>query len=320
MSQARFSQQLLTFPAAVLRGGARRSCAPTRALVLFYLLAMAGCRLGRCDGPVSESLITSRQLSQEGIGALERGDAKQAESLLAKAIKTCPADCEARRRYADLLSQTGRKHDAVLQLTEALKHAPEDEASWVKLAELYLKLGEVDRARRSATQALQLNSRSVPALMAQARAKRKAGEGREALADFHRALSFEPENRDLLSEIAETYRQLGEPQRALANLQALADTYPPGDEPQLVLYHQGTALLSLGRHAEAVSVLTAARDRAPPSAELLFRLAEAQLRLGQTFEARDALAQALAIEPNHASSRALLDRLDVAQQPGTVRR
>jgi len=283
-------------------------------------MAVAGCRCGKSDGPVSQSLINSRQLSQQGQSALDQGDTKAAESLLAKAIRTCPTDCEARRRYADVLSKTGRKRDAVVQLTEALKATPDDEASWVKLAELYLATNELDRARKSAEQALDLNSRSVGALVTLGRAKRQAGETREALADFHRALVIDPQNRDLLGEISDTYRRLGEPQRALANLQALGDTYTPGDEPQQLLHQQGLALLALGRYNEAVEALETARDRAPPSSELLFNLAEAQLRMGQSSEARQMLAQALEIEPAHPASLALMERLNVAQQPAGLRR
>lgn len=284
------------------------------------MIGIGGCRWCRREGPVPQAVLNCRQLSQEGVTALERGQTQEAETLLTKAITTCPTDCEARRNYADLLHKTGRRHEAVLQLTEALKSTPEDEASWVKLADLYLGLDELDRAKQSAEQALQLNPRSVSALLVQARVKRKQNHGREALADFHRALNLDPENRDVLWEIADTYRQIGEPQRELANLQALADTFTPGEEPQRVLHQQGLALSALGRHAEAVSVLTLARERGAASPELLFHLAEAQLRTGQTLEARQALAQALSLEPNHASSRTLLERLELAQQPGAFRR
>jgi tetratricopeptide (TPR) repeat protein len=310
----------LTCSLRLLAGRRGLACAGVWLTALGALVGLSGCRWCRREGPVPQSVLNCRQLSQEGVTALERGQTQEAETLLAKAITTCPTDCEARRNYADLLHKTGRRQEAVLQLTEALKSTPEDEASWVKLADLYLSLDELDRAQQTATQALQLNPRSVSALTVQARVKRKRNESREALSDFHRALNLDPENRELLWEIADTYRQIGEPQRELANLQALADTFTPGEEPQRVLHHQGLALSSLGRHAEAVSALTLAKERAPASPELLFHLAEAELRVGHTLEARQALAQALTMEPNHTSSRTLLDRLEIAQQPGAFRR
>lgn len=288
--------------------------------VMLGTVCLSGCRWGKREGPVPQALLASRQLSQEGVAALEKGDAQGAATLLSRAIKTCPADCEARRHYADVLSQMGRKPEAIAQLTEALNHEPDDDAAWVKLAELQMAQGDIERARFTAAHALTINGENVGAWIVQARARRRQGELRESLADFHRALHLDAENRELLWEISETYRQLGEPQRALANLQKLSDTYNAGDEPQQLLYQEGLTLLALGRHAESVESLTKARDRAPPSPDLLFHLAEAQLRVGQSFDAKAALGQALALDPQHASSRALIDRLETARSVDSTRR
>ena len=41
----------------------------------------SGCRLPGTKGPVPRSLATSRQLCQEGVAAIERGQWEQAEQL-----------------------------------------------------------------------------------------------------------------------------------------------------------------------------------------------------------------------------------------------
>jgi Flp pilus assembly protein TadD len=113
---------------------------------------------------------------------------------------------------------------------------------------------------------------------------------------------------------------LGQPERALVNLQTLSDTYPTGEEPQQVFFLEGLALAALGRHSDAVVSFTAARDRGQPSPEILFRLAEAELRAGHENEARQSLHQALALDPAHSPSRGLLSKLDIAASGQANRR
>ncbi len=91
-------------PRAILPS-APRSCAA--ALAMVTMLA-GGCRIPGLGGPVSDSLANSRQLSQQGIAALDRGQQSEAERLLAKAVAACPTNAEARRDYAESLWQRGR--------------------------------------------------------------------------------------------------------------------------------------------------------------------------------------------------------------------
>ena len=86
----------------------------TAGLLLAVLLS--GCRLPGRGGPVSRSVATCRQLSQQGIAALERGQPRQAEALLAKAVDTCSDDPEARRHYGEALWRSGARSEAVAQL------------------------------------------------------------------------------------------------------------------------------------------------------------------------------------------------------------
>ncbi len=289
-------------------------------LLLTSLLSSIGCRWPGNDGPVPRSLLQCRQLSQQGLVAMERGDLQNADALLAKAVATCPIDTEARRRYAEALYKQGHRREALAQLTKAIEQSPDDHAAWVRRAEIELALNNLTAAHDSAQRALQLNPRSASAWLIEGCYARQNGDLRGALAHYHRALSYEPNQRELLLELAQTYQQVGEPQRALANLQTLVDSYPPGEEPQQIMYYQGIALLALQRNNEAVDVLSNARDRAPPTPELLYQLAEAQLRIGHAAQAREVIGQALSIEPGHLASRSLLQKLDVAELPQPLRR
>jgi len=258
-------------------------------------------------------------MSQQGINAMERGDWKRAESLLVRALQTCPSDVEARRNYAEVLWHRGAQADAVAQVEEARRVATDDTGLAVRAGEMYLALGKMGRARQAAEQALDLDPKCAPAWALRGNVLERSGDYRQALADYQRSLGYAPGSPEVLLRLAEAYRQVGVPSRALATLQSLIDTYPPGEEPQNLLYLQGLALIALQRYNDAVESLTLANQRGPHSAELQYQLAQAHLLAGRPADAQAALQQALALEPAHQPSLALVERMR-AGQPATATR
>jgi len=283
-------------------------------LVLVFILALAGCRLPAAQGPVSRSLATSRQLSQQGVTALDAGDWSTAEHLFSESVETCDSNADAHRHYAETLWHRGKRSEAIAQLNEAIRLSPDDETLLVRAAELRLATGDTSGAQEDVRLAIDLNPRSPAAWMLAGRIEAAGSRLRPALAAFHRALSFAPESREALLELAECYRQLGEPERALVNLQTLADTYPPGEEPRQVVYLEGLALAALGRQHDAVDALAQAAARGTPDAGLLWHLAEAESRAGLNEQAWRDVQRALAVDPQHRASRQLAAQLSVARQ------
>ena len=285
--------------------------------VLTGLLMLSGCQLVGREGPVPKSVASCRQMSQRGISAMDHGQWDNAEALLAQAVKTCPADAEARRNYAETLWHRGALAEAVAQLEEAIRISGEDAALQVRVGEMNLAMGRVAEALRRADQAIDLSPQSATAWALRGRANAAAGQLELALVDYQRALGIQHDNAKVLLETAELYRRLDRPQRALSTLECLVDTYPAGEEPPQVLYLQGLALVALNRYPDAVESYQAAAERPNPTPELLFRLSEAQMLAGRTTDAQRTLERALAQDPNYAPSRALAQRLDLAQR--TVR-
>jgi tetratricopeptide (TPR) repeat protein len=281
-----------------------------------FSVACAGCRTLGSSEPVSKSVALGRQLTQQGINAMERGDWKGAESLLERAVSTSAKDAQARRCYGEALWHRGAQALALTQFEEARKLAPADPMLTVRAGEIYLALGKTDDARRLVDEALRLDPKFAPAWALRGRVATAAGAHRLALADYQRSLGYAPDNYDVSILVAESYRQLNEPDRALVALQALADRYSPGDEPQQVLHLEGLALVALRRYDDAARMLARAAQRENPSADLLCHLAEAELMAGRAANAQYALQQALALDPRHAGSRALATRLATA--PGAV--
>lgn len=290
-------------------------------LVLASLMgvALAGCRIPGYEGPVSQSLATSRQYSIRGVAALERGQRQDAEQWLSKAVKACPADPEARRNFAEALWQRDAKKEAVAQLKESLRLSGEDATLRVRLAEMYLVMGQTDLAMQNADLAISANTKLASAWAIRGQVRRVVGDFPQAMADSQRALGYAPEDRRILADVAELYLALGQPQAALQTAQNLAESYSPGEEPQRVMHLLGLACLAAGRHEDAIENLTAAANREKPNVEILYRLAEAEVLAGHPARAADAAQEALRLEPTHAASRELLGRIDLAQQPGTTR-
>ncbi len=286
----------------------------TRSTLVALLAVSAGCRLPGTDGPVPRSLAASRQLSQQGVAAIEQRQWDRAEDLLSRAVNTCPSNSDARRAYSEALWNRGHREEALAQLQEATRLDPRDATLRVRMAEMHLALGRIDRAMKSAQEAIDLDSRLPSAWAVRARIHRAAGDLAQALADFHRALGHQPDDRAIQWELAELYRELDQPQRALIVLQALAESYSPGEEPQSVLYAQGLALLELGRAEDAAQTLSAAAGRGISNPEVLYQLAEAQWQAGRGALALDAAQRSLDLDPEYTPSRRLVDRIRLAQQ------
>ncbi len=246
---------------------------------------------------------------------MERGQQQQAETLLAKAVKVCPSDPEARRNYAETLWLHGSQTEAIAQMEEVTRNGCEDATFWTRLAEMYLAAGRADAAELSVQQALDLDPKLASAWAVRGRAMLASGQPRQALADYLRALGYAPGDSKILLEVAELYRQLDQPERALQTLQVLADSYAPGEEPQQVLYLTGLAYTALGRPGDAVDSFSAALIRDKPTPEILYRLGEAELLAGHQDEALNVVQQALAIDPQHQPSRDLLNRIELARRP-----
>ena len=183
--------------------------------------------------------------------ALEGGDAKKAEALLQKALKSDPALGEAHRLLADIAAQGQRADEAMERADAAVKLDPSSD-SYAKRAFLAQRFGYMEAALRDVSIAAALGP---SASLFQWRARQFLGMRHYdlALRDITAALAVEPDNADLFDL------------RAHVNL-------------------------VLARLDEAQTDLERALKALPKHVNLHLRLAQLLALRGQFKEARDSLA------------------------------
>lgn len=296
-------------PLALSHGG--------RGLVVGLLFVAAGgcATFGR---KASDGVVEARQFSLQGIEAMQRGNLEQAESQFSRAVATCPTDERAHSQLAETLWQRGSMDEAIRHMEQAAELSGGDAGVLVRLGEMYLSRGDLVRAAEQADQAIRVNRSLASAWALRGQTLRRQGQRVDALAAFHRALSYQKHYPEVQLAAAEIYRELSRPQRTLCTLEALADQYSPGQEPQQVLFLEGLALKALGRNHDAVERLAAASKRGRATPELLYHLAEARMRTGDPTNARLAVDQALALAPQHGPSLRLRSQLETGKQSASA--
>ncbi len=154
------------------------------------LLVCCGCALVGHERPVPKQLAQSRQASQRGISALDRGDWDKGEALLAEAIQLCPLDPEPHRHYAEALWHRGAKEQALAEMQEAARLSGDNPALAVRTGEMCLDMGRIADCDRLADQAVVLDPRMGAAWALRGEVALNEGRLDDALADLHRRSAF----------------------------------------------------------------------------------------------------------------------------------
>jgi len=264
---------------------------------------------------VSDQIATCRNLSREGISAMEQGDWQRAGGLLDEAVATNPTDVDARRQLAEVLWKNGERNNARVHMEAAVRLEPQHAPTIVRAGEMLLETGTINLALARAQAAIALDSTLADAWALRGRVYRQQGQRDRALADLQQSLRYGPQSQEVLLEVAQLQYALGRPQRSLTTLHHLMDVFAPGEETQTALWLEGLAYRALERHQDAVESLHAASLRGQPQPDLLCELAKAEFASGRPEAASNAVQQALALDAGHQDSRLLLAQLNEAAAP-----
>jgi predicted Zn-dependent protease len=280
-------------------------------LLALFLSTTCGCAIFGRRGQSTEQIAVARELSRQGVAALETGQPQQAEDLLKKSLAASSNDASTHRYMAEALWRRGAGGEAITQINEAIRLDPSNAELAVRAGEMFIAAGRGDAAVMQAERAIHLDSRLAGAWALRGRCFVQLNKPDRGLADLQRAIDLAPDRSDLLLEVARIYRQRGQSARSLTAIYRLLDSYPSGEEPQQVLVMQGLTLMDLGRARQATDVLLAAAKRGPPDADVYFYLAQSYSAAGNLQEATAAAQQALAISAGHEGSRQLLSQLAI---------
>jgi Flp pilus assembly protein TadD len=284
-------------------------------LLLAAFVPLTGCA-GLSRRVQTDDVVFARQIAQRGMDAGDVGNWQRAEEYFAKAVEVCPVDERVQARYAEALWRRGAQDEALHHMQEAVRLSGGDPELAVRYGEMQLDVGDLEQAGQLADRVIQAGRQHAGAYRLRGAVLERQGQWQEALADYHRTLTIEPNYPDVQMAIATVYLQLGRPQRALSTLQALATSYPSGEEPGDMLYFEGLACGALGRHAQALTHLQMAAERGYETPDLHFNLAQAHHALGDHAAAALALQRTLAADPAHAE--ALRFAASMHQPPDTT--
>jgi tetratricopeptide (TPR) repeat protein len=279
-----------------------------------------GCATFGRRGAAQEKIAAGRELSRQGVAAMEVGNWQQAEALLQQAVEASPEEADTHRHLAEALWHRGAADAAMKHMGQALRLEPNDATLLVRAGEMSLAMADHNTALSRAERAIQLDAKLADGWALRGRVFGRLGQSDRAMADLQRALEISPQDPEALLDVALMYRQRGEAARALTTLHYLLDTYAPGEEPQLALQLEGLTLMELGRAQQASESFQLAARRGPPNADVLYHLAQAQSRAGRYAEANAAARQALAIDASHQASRQLLIQLAANNPPIELQR
>jgi tetratricopeptide (TPR) repeat protein len=265
--------------------------------------------------------VAARELSRQGVSAIESGKWQEAEDLLKKSLEASPADAATRSSLAEAFWHRGARQEALTEMEQAIELDKENAILAARAGEMSLAFGDTAEAFARAERAIRCDPKLASAWALRGRCFLKMHQTDKALLDLQHALDFGPNDADVLYDVAAIYRQRGLSARSLTTVHHLLDTYSPGEEPQNALTLEGLALLDLGRPQQAAESLAMAARRGSPDAELLYHLAQAYSASGQYAQAATTAQEALALNGSHEPSRQLL--VDLAAHSGpdeTIRR
>ena len=265
----------------------------------------------------------SRNLWQEGIMLLERGENQAAETTLAQAVRLNEKDAEIRRTYAESLWHVGKKQEAVEHLSEALLlTAKQDTKILLSLTEKCYELGHYETSLDCAEKAIDSADAKwgsteenrlliSKAWVIRARIHRQNGRTELALNDYHKAISLCPKDQGLLSELATLQAGMGQPERALATWHSVSRMWPLDQEPQHVVFGRGDAYMAMQQYHLACDQFESANRRWPEDVNTYCRLAEAQLACGRVNDAAMIAQRAVEIAPENRTCIAMYEQVRV---------
>jgi len=262
-------------------------------LLTFYLLGSTGTALANSKPEAVYHMVMARLLADEGRG-------REATESFVAAIELSPEDPYIRLEYSRFLVRQRLLRKAAQQVSTAYQLAPNEPDVLRAYAETQLKMaGQDPAALGAARQALeklrQIDPSDVESMVSLGQIYLSEQSPDKAANVFQEILDQTSGNRMVYRLLVDALARSGQTDRALVVLAEALELDPLFTRARIVL---SELLGQLGRHREAVEVLSAAPEIAARDPELQRRLALELHRLGDFGGALEAIDLVLEEEPS----------------------
>ena len=306
-----------------------RSLKVQRAALLLAALAApapsALCRAQTPRGPATQVARAAAAAVDEGVAALDRGDANGARAAFNKAVALNPRDADAHRYLGLLADRAGDLAEAARHLKEAARLAPSSAPARNNYGVILLRLGRAREAAAEFEASLRADPRQPNALVNLAQIRFNSGTAADLIAAadlFARADRIEPD-AEIARALTVIALRRGDPAAADAHYRTYAERVAAGGTSApsadasagaAARAELGAALLEAGllKAAEAESAAAARLD--PSDTGVVMQLARVQLARKDIRGAGRTLEGAVARGAESAPLYALL--ADVYEQAG----
>lgn len=235
-----------------------------------------------------------------GLALKSKGDIDDAIAVYRRALEIDPTSAEVQCNLGAALLVQGAPEEARGVLEGALRTQPGSVEARTNLGSALRALGRHEEAIEAFRMVVATAPDRAGAHSDLADALQHAGRPQEAIKAYLEALRREPNSAPILDSLAKTYAAVGQYDKAASMVErakALADG------------SVDTAMTSPTRQVGAAGDFESAADRVPDDPRSLEGLAYAHFLLGEDDEARRLYQRVLALDPDAATARHILNSL-----------
>ena len=232
-----------------------------------------------------------------GLAYWERNDYPRALMAFQRAVKVAPRSAEAHNWLGVALSEKSDLPGAIAELRKAVALDPKYGRAYTNLGSVLAKSGDFTEAVAVFQKALTLEPNSLAAHLNLGMALRDKGDLDAALEHLRPVAAADPTNASIQYELGQTLRQRGDLTDAVGAFEKALEIEP---ELREAYYALGMALKQ-----QSASLRKPSSSANSPADDLYKRGRDSAAR-GELNAAREALAEALRLDDNHAGAHNLL--------------
>ena len=274
-------------------------------------LSMPGCAAFRLRRPreteTPAAATVRKELDQAATAAMDRGDLDMARADLERLVAQTPRSAEFHYRLGKVRQLLTDYQGAQASFLQALEIDSQYVGALIGLGQIDFRFQRYEAALHRYDMAIEYEVGSPDAHLARGQALEMLGRVDDALSAYFRAIELQPGSSQAMTRIATLQLGQGKPEQALVRFEK-ANGLTPNDPD--IRYGRGMALLASKKSPSlAVDDLKFAASRRPDRPDIFLALAQALEADRKPDQAREAVDQALRLQPNDPIARDLSARL-----------